>query len=287
MDWTASRFFFLLSLAQPPEFCSSLICLYGIKQKKFAQIHLRDLKFYLPCAVGQRKTVSPGQRWQKKNPSCDQSNSCANDCHSPPEPRLTLSGKLSSLHISVKANTSIGSPCSRFAYQLSLAIVMGAEVNFNWSPSQLDWMTLAHLQVLGWAGAKSSRLFHSHSLVDCYTALAWWLQDWHWGMRHGLSLAGVASSVIGWSKYRHSTGLGVIVGSHDQWEFPLLLWNHRCHWQSPCTDAVGAVQGDCERVYKTSTVLQVPTYEMPVAAETPRGVEPSGSLQVLAHVVLS
>ena len=80
---------------------------------------------------------------------------------------------------------------------------------------------------------------------------------------HSLSLVAVGLTVryetwppIGWhqpfkivySEYRVGLPhLQCIMGSCDQWEFPLLF---KGHWQSPCTAlmAVSAVQGDCERV---------------------------------------
>ena len=78
-----------------------------------------------------------------------------------------------------------------------------------------------------------------HRRLVCYTLPAWWQQDCQWGMKHGLPLAGVACSVIDWFKYRLGDSRYLnfirfweIMGSHDQWEYPLLF---RCHWPFLCS----------------------------------------------------
>ena len=69
--------------------------------------------------------------------------------------------------------------------------------------------------------------------------------------------------VFGWSKYRLGLPLlQCIVGSHDQWEFPLFF---RGCWESPCTaltagTAIRAVQEDCERVMGQADFIQPSLY---------------------------
>ena len=79
------------------------------------------------------------------------------------------------------------------------------------------------------AGCQMSPLRNASGCdTDCCTVITWWLQDCHWGMRHGLEIIDDVGYMTGWSKYRLDTPhlhwitckLQCIMGLCDRWEFP-------------------------------------------------------------------
>ena len=95
--------------------------------------------------------------------------------------------------------------------------------------------------------------------VDCYTVLAWWQQDCHWGMKHGPQSSGInllwsVGLYIGWDCLVSRC----IVGSPDQWEFSPFQPPLTVRLPSPnckLRPAIRSVQRDCERV--TCKVMRV------------------------------
>ena len=64
----------------------------------------------------------------------------------------------------------------------------------------------------------------TRNYVDCYTVLAWWQQDCHRCVRHGLQLAGITLLWLVGLKIDWDCPVPhCIMGSRDQWEFPTVF----------------------------------------------------------------
>ena len=87
---------------------------------------------------------------------------------------------------------------------------------------------------------KHSRQLHSPSLVAIGRSVGYetWPPILYWMALH---FCNWLSLNMDWDCVQ----LNCIMSSCTQWEFPLFF---RFQWQSPCTAAIRAVQGDCERV---------------------------------------
>ena len=102
------------------------------------------------------------------------------------------------------------------------------KLRYSWGLCYLSWLVVTKARFVNFpimdvsAFAKWSVVLfnHFHSVIDCYTVLAWMHKDCQWGMRHGFQLV---STTLLWLD-----GLNIdwdcpvphcIMGSRDQWDF--------------------------------------------------------------------